>query len=74
MNEKVTSNKTKHLEVEKKLTDLRNKAVQISEKGFDFFLGRMYFTKDNDYQNFSVFASILTSLILGSNKKVTNWV
>ena len=37
MNEKVTSNKTKHLDAEKKLTDLRNKVVQISEKGFDFF-------------------------------------
>ena len=37
MNEKVTSNKTKHLDVEKKLTDLRNKVVQISEKDFDFF-------------------------------------
>ena len=34
----------------------------------------MYFTKDNDYQNVSVFASMLSSLILGSNKKVTNWV
>ena len=37
MNEKVTSNKTKHLDVEKKLTDLRNKVAQISEKGFDFY-------------------------------------
>ena len=37
MNEKVTSNKTKHLDVEKKLTDLRNKVAQISEKDFDFF-------------------------------------
>ena len=37
MNEKVTSNKTKHLDAEKKLTDLRNKVAQISEKDFDFF-------------------------------------
>ena len=34
----------------------------------------MYFTKGNDYQNVSVFASMLSSLILGSNKKVTNCV
>ena len=37
MNEEVTSNKTKHLDLEKKLTDLRNKVAQISEKDFDFF-------------------------------------
>ena len=43
MNEKVTSNKTKHVEAEKKLTDLANKVAQISGKGYDFLLGRMYF-------------------------------
>ena len=46
---KVTSNKTKHLEVKKKLTDLTEKVAQILEKGYDFLLGRMYFTGNNGY-------------------------
>ena len=33
----------------------------------------MYFTGNDDYQNFLVFAQILSSLILDSNKKVTKW-
>ena len=37
-------------------------------------LGRMYFTGNNGYQNFLVFATILSSLILNYNKKVTNWM
>ena len=43
------------------------------KKGYDFLLGRMYFT-GNGYQNFLVFAPTLSSLILDSNKKVTNWI
>ena len=35
--------------------------------------GRMYFTGNNGYQIFLVFAPILSSLILNYNKKVTNW-
>ena len=62
------------MEAEKKLTDLTNKVAQISEKGNDFLLGRMYFTGDHGYQNFLVFAPMLSSQILGSNKKVTNWI
>ena len=34
----------------------------------------MYFTGNNCYQNFLVFAPMLSSLILDSNKKVTNWI
>ena len=45
MNEKVTSNKTKHLDVEKKLTDLRNKVAQISEKDFDFFRQNVFYKR-----------------------------
>ena len=37
VNKKVISNKTKHIEAEKKITDLTNKVAQISEKGYDFF-------------------------------------
>ena len=33
----------------------------------------MYFTGNDDYQNFLVFAQILSSLILDSNKKFTKW-
>ena len=33
-------------------------------------LGRMYFTGNEGYQNFPVFASMLISLILDSNKEV----
>ena len=34
----------------------------------------MYFTNNDGYQNFIVFAPIVSSLILDSNKKVTNWI
>ena len=34
----------------------------------------MYFAGDNGYQMFLVFATIFSSLILGSNKKLTNWI
>ena len=44
------------------------------EKGYDFLLGRMYFTGDNGYQDFLVFTSMLCSLILDSNKKVPSWI
>ena len=36
LNKKVTSNKTKHLETEKKLIDLTNKTAQISKKDMIF--------------------------------------
>ena len=57
----------------KKLTSLTNKA-QISEKEYNFLLGRMYFAGDNGYQNFLVFALMLNSLILDNSKIVTNWI
>ena len=41
LNKKVTSNKSKHVKAEKKITDLPNKIAQISEKRYDFLLGRM---------------------------------
>ena len=59
---------------QKKKTNLSKKVEQISEKGYDLLLGRMYFTGDNGYQNFLVFAPILSLLILNSNEKVTNWM
>ena len=44
------------------------------EKGYHFLLGRIYFTGDDGYQNFLVFAPMFSSLILNSNKKITNWI
>ena len=37
-------------------------------------LGRIYFTGDNGYQNFLVFAPMLSSLILNNDRKVTDWI
>ena len=74
LNKKVFSNKTKHVEAEKKITDLTKKVVQISEKAYDFLLGRMYFTGNDGFQNVLVFAPMLSSLVFGSNKKVTTWI
>ena len=34
----------------------------------------MYFTGDDGYQHFLVFAPILSLLVLDSNEKVTNWM
>ena len=59
LNKKVASNKIKNVETVKQLTDLTNKVVQISKKGYDFLLGRMYFTGDNDYQILQFFPKCL---------------
>ena len=53
---------------------LSKKVEQISGKGYDLLLGRLYFTGDDGYQNFLVFAPILSLLVLDSNEKVTNWM
>ena len=74
LNKKSTSNKSKHVETKNKITDLINKVPKIKEKGHVFLLHIMYFTGNNGYQNFLVFAPIFSSLILDSNKKVTNWI
>ena len=70
LNKKVTSNKTKHIKAEKKITDLTNKVTQISENEYYFLVGKMYFTGNDGYQNFLVFLPMLSSLILDSNKKL----
>ena len=44
---KVNSNKTKHVDTKKKLTDRRKEVAQISENGYDSLLSRMYFSVDN---------------------------
>ena len=52
LNEKVTSNKTKYIEAEKKITDLTNKVSEMAKKGCDFLLGKIYFAGNDSYQNF----------------------
>ena len=58
--------------LKRKITALTNKFEQISEELHNFLLGRMYFTGNDSYQNFLAFAPTFSSLILNSNKKVTN--
>ena len=48
------------------------KVAQISEKGYDILLGRIYFTGNDGNQNSFVFAPMLNSIVLDSNNKVTN--
>ena len=49
LNKEVTSNKTKYVRVEKKLTELTNKVAKISE---NWCISRMHFTGDDGYQDF----------------------
>ena len=37
------------MEAKKKITDLTNKVAQLSEKWYDFLLGRMCFTANEGY-------------------------
>ena len=55
-----------------KITDLTNKVAHISEKGFDFLSDRMFFTGHNGCKYFLVFTQMVSSLILDTNKKLTN--
>ena len=48
--------------------------AQRSDERYDILSGGMYFTGDYVYQDFLAFAPILSSLILDSNKKVTDWI
>ena len=68
--QKVTSNKIKHKEAEKKLVNLSKKVSKILIKRYNFLLGRMYFTGDDGYQSFLAFSPILNLLKLNNNKKL----
>ena len=59
-NRKITSNKTKYSEVQKKLNSLIT-------NDYNFFLGRMYFTSNDESQNTFVYQPTLDTLEL--NKK-----
>ena len=59
INNKIFSNKTKHVETEEKLTYLFKKVLQISTEGYLFFSGKMCFTGDHGHQNvFSIFTNV----------------
>ena len=60
---KITSNKTKHLEVQNKLNSLIT-------KDYRFFLGRIYFTSNDVSQNTFVYQSTRDALELKKNKDV----
>ena len=50
---------------------MKQKSCTNIKKGYDFLLGRMYFTVDDGYQNLLVFTPMLSSLTLDNDKKVT---
>ena len=56
-NRKVSSNKTKYLELQKKLNSL-------TTKDYNFFVGRIYFTSKDGSQNTFVYQSTLDTFEL----------
>ena len=60
-NERITSNKTKHPEVQKKLHSL----ITIDYK---FFLGKIYFTSNDGSQNIFVYQPTFDALELKTNR------
>ena len=58
----VTSNKTKHLEVQKKLNSLITKY-------YNFFIGRIYFTSNDGPQNRFVYQSKISMLELKKRER-----
>ena len=65
-NRGITSNKTKHLEVQKKLNSLIT-------KDYNFFLGRNYFTGNDGSQNTFVYQPTLDILELKKGTDVLSW-
>ena len=69
-NRRITSNKTKHLEVQKKLNSL-------IAKDYNFFLGKNYFTSNDGSQNTFVYQLTLDKLELKKDKgtdDVLSWI
>ena len=58
---RVTSNKTNHLEIQKKLNSLIT-------KDYNFFLGRIYFTNNDGSQNIFVYQTTLDTIELKKYK------
>ena len=62
INERITGNKTKHVEVQKKLNSLIT-------KDYNFFLGRIYFRSNDGSQNTFVYQLTLDALGLKKDKR-----
>ena len=62
INERITGNKTKHVEVQKKLNSLIT-------KDYNFFLGRIYFRSNDGSQNTFVYQPTLDALGLKKDKR-----
>ena len=62
INERITGNKTKHVEVQKKLNSLIT-------KDYNFFLGRIYFRSNDGSQNTFVYQLALDALGLKKDKR-----
>ena len=60
-NKRITANKTKHVEVEKKLDSLIT-------KDYNFFLGRIYLTRNDGSQNMFVYQLKFSVLELKMDK------
>ena len=60
-NRRITSNKTKHLEIQKKLNSLIT-------KDYNFFLGRIYFASNDGSQNTFVYQPTLDRLEIKKDK------
>ena len=60
-NRRITLNKTKHLEIQKKLNSLIT-------KDYNFFLGRIYFTSNDGSQNTFVYQPTLDRLEIKKDK------
>ena len=68
LNKKVTSNKTKHVLVERKLNEVFGKAELLSTKDNRFLLGRIYFTSDDGSQIMFLYQPIFNKLGLKKDK------
>ena len=68
-NKRITANKTKHVEVEKKLDSLIT-------KDYNFFLGRIYLTRNDGSQNMFVYQlkfSVLELKIDKGTEYIIGW-
>ena len=59
-NRKITSNKAKYLEVQKKLP--KNYHSRLTTRDYNFFIGRIYFTSNDGSQNTFVYQQTLDML------------
>ena len=66
LNKKITSNKTKYLEVQK--NKKKNKLNSLTTKVYNFFLGRICFTRNDGSQNTFIYQPTVGTLELKKDK------